>query len=157
MQKNANKCHILPKHNLPPTLRTPLCRPFLIQKRQPKSHQFFHSIVASIFGTVCLQNGLQNGAQIYQTCLPTFILFSKLILIDVCPQMHAPDLANLVFRVCETLIFTKVDQIFDPPPQGVQRAPLWAQRGLQGVRRAPRDTNSIYSNSRSTAKRPLLV
>ena len=59
-------------------------------------------------------------------------------------------------RIClkvETRIFTKVDQIFDPPPRGPKEPP----RGPKSSPRPLEDTNSIYSNSRSTAKRPLLV
>ena len=59
-------------------------------------------------------------------------------------------------RIClkvETRIFTKVDQIFDPPPRGPKEPP----RGPKSSPRPLEDTNSIYSNSRSTAKRLLLV
>ena len=48
------------------------------------------------------------------------------------------DFQGRIYLKVETRIFTKVDQIFDPP-QGVQRAPQGAQRAPQGVQRAPQD------------------
>ena len=66
-------------------------------------------------------------------------------------------------RIClnvETRIFAKVDQIFDPPPEGPKSPPGGPKSSPGGPKSSPRpleDTNSIYSNSRSTAKRPLLV
>ena len=60
----------------------------------------------------------------------------------------------------ETRIFTKVEQISVPPPGGPKSSPGGPKSSPGGPKSSPRplqDTNSIYSNSRSTAERPLLV
>ena len=70
------------------------------------------------------------------------------------------DFQGRIYLKNETRIFTKVDQIFDPPPGGPKSPPGGPKSSPGGPKSSPRplqDTNSIYSNSRSTAKRPLLV
>ena len=70
------------------------------------------------------------------------------------------DFQGRIYLKVETRIFTKVDQIFDPPPGGPKSPPGGPKSSPGGPKSSPRplqDTNSIYSNSRSTAERPLLV
>ena len=70
------------------------------------------------------------------------------------------DFQGRIYLKIETRIFTKVDQIFDPPTGGPKSPPGVSKSSPGGPKSSPRpleDTNSIYSNSRSTAKRPLLV
>ena len=73
--------------------------------------------------------------------------------IDFSEQNQNIDYQGRICLKVETRIFTKVDQIFDPPPRGPKEPP----RGPKSSPRPLEDTNSIYSNSRSTANRPLLV
>ena len=65
-----------------------------------------------------------------------------------------------IYLKVDTLTFTKVSEMFAPPPRGPKRSrgePRSSPGGPKSSPRLLRDTNSIYSNSRSTASRPLLV
>ena len=79
------------------------------------------------------------------------------------------DFEGRIYLEVETLIFTKVNEISAPPPQG-PKAPPWGAKELScGPKELARGSEKhpktpilsiyihIYSNSRSTAKRPILV
>ena len=70
------------------------------------------------------------------------------------------DYQGRIYLKVETRIFTKIDQIFGPPPGGPKSPPGGPKSSPGGPKSSPRplqDTNSIYSNSRSTAERLELV
>ena len=77
------------------------------------------------------------------------------------------DFQGRIYLKNETRIFIKNRQISGPPPGAPKSSPVGSKTPLGGPTSSPEgpksstrgleDTDSIYSNSRSTAKRPLLV